>query len=193
MIQILKRDQIDRENDEDAFRKLVCSEEDEPDDFGELLAQLTPEEKALFESALADNSIVSQMESSVSYWWKGAFLIVPDNAPTLRSVPPLPEGKEAHWTTELFVTNLVIGYCFIYRRYLGEPEDLLAESTDELIALVAAFQPAVTLSEGTAVTSIVDAMTTVSDTKSSLVALKDAGELLDSALKVTSRLLTLSS
>ena len=81
MIEILKRDQIERQADEGG---LMDPEFNPQDDIDEMFADLTPEERKLFESAIEDNSIIKQIESDVSYWWKSNFNVVPEDAPELK-------------------------------------------------------------------------------------------------------------
>lgn len=182
MIEILNRDKEERAAD------LLPEELLEADHFedyskDDLLSQLTEEERGLFEKAIKDNSIVAEISSNLELWWKKSFKVIPDDAPELRSVPPLSDKMNPHWTTPLYISNLCIVYCFIFRRYLGEPEDLLQESTDELLSMALCFRQDDSDPEQH-LFSIFELMTKESDYQTALMAIYDSVEILQISLKV---------
>ena len=186
LIEMLKRDKIEREKDEIEFEKILNPEKFENLDINpeteELLALLSPEEKALFEACLADNSILAEIQSAQKYWWDENFKIIPDSAPALKSPGPLP--VKPHWTTELFVINLIIGYVFVMRRYLCDPQDLVHEFTDELIKVCLCLADKPEISEDSVVGSAVQAILELADKDVCLQSLTDATIILKNKLKI---------
>jgi len=186
LIEMLKRDKIEREKDEIEFEKILNPEKFENLDINpeteELLALLSPEEKALFEACLADNSILAEIQSAQKYWWDENFKIIPDSAPALKSPGPLP--VKPHWTTELFVINLIIGYVFVMRRYLCDPQDLVHEFTDELIKVCLCLSDKPEISEDSVVGSAVQAILELADKDVCLQSLTDATIILKNKLKI---------
>ena len=191
MIEMLKRDQEDRMEDERNLSDMLVDERRgfvDGDDFDTLISQLTVDERKLFEAAVESNSIIESLGAEIILWWRENFAVIPEELiriiPTLLSVPPLPPAFKPHPTTEFFVADLIVGYCFVYRRYVGEPEDLIVESTDELVELCLAFNVEARVDETIFPHLTIQQLAKVADQKTCAIAFEDATLLLDNQLKV---------
>ena len=116
--------------------------------------------------------------------WSKTFKIIPENAPNLHNPPVLSDKLTPHWTTPLFISNLAVVYCFIYRRYLGDPEDLIHECTDEILLYGECFKNTGKSDPERHLYSIYEMILKESDNKTALMAFYDSVELLESKLKV---------
>ncbi|CAG5104976.1 Oidioi.mRNA.OKI2018_I69.chr1.g1722.t1.cds [Oikopleura dioica] len=196
MIEILKRDKEEREKDLLPEEMLEEDEEGDQEDFDAdgdfdvegMLAQLSKEEREMFEKALKDNSIISEISENLNLWWSSNFKVIPENAPILRNPPLLSDKLTPHWTTPLFVSNLAVVYCFIYRRYLGDPEDLVQECTDEILKYAECFKPAEESDPEHHLYSVFETIAKESDNKTALIAFYDSVEVLENKLKLRSAL-----
>lgn len=150
-----------------------------------MLEHLSPEERKLFEDGITDDSIIKSIQRSIKYWWDENFLIIPECGPVLRLVPSLAVTLTPHWTISVYVTNLLIAYCFIYRRYLSDPEDLLQESSDELIHIALAFNNENKIEEmENSLIDIFKHIEKLSNSEAAFVALQDAKKVTSSVLKM---------
>jgi len=200
MIEMLKRDQEERMEDERDLCDMLVDERRglvDGDDFDTLMSQLTVDERKLFEAAIESNSIIESLGAELVLWWRENFAVIPEELsriiPALLSVPALPSAFKPHPTTELFVADLIVGYCFVYRRYVGEPEDLIVESTDELVELCLAFNPEARIDETTFLHTTIQQLAKVADRKTCAIAFEDAAQLLDNQLKIRHALSHISS
>jgi len=184
MIEILKRDKEEREQDLLPEELLEDEGNFDGENIKDLLAQLSKEEREMFEKAVADNSIISEISSNLDLWWSKNFKIMPENAPNLHNPPVLSDKLTPHWTTPLFISNLAVVYCFIYRRYLGDPEDLIHECTDEILLYGECFKNTGKSDPERHLYSIYEMISKESDDKTALMAFYDSVELLESKLKV---------
>ena len=109
---------------------------------------------------------------------------MPENAPNLHNPPLLSDKLTPHWTTPLFISNLAVVYCFIYRRYLGDPEDLIQECTDEILNYAECFKSTGEADLERHLFSIYEMIAKESDDKTALMAFYDSVDILESKLKV---------
>jgi len=145
MIDILKR-QKQAVEDEYTLDELDKGfDEIDLDDFNaeEALKMMDKEERAAFETALAENTLIDSIRATIEPWWHKKCVILTDDLPQLHSVPRMSPAllEKVNPLIFLSICELLASYCYVMARYLHDPDDLIEEAIQDLTHISSAFTP----------------------------------------------------